>query len=97
MDEADCGLVRSSTRSGEDQSCQGGYPGVFDLVGNAAELLDACSIQNPDVFGDIHVISFPGCVLAGGADETGVTEAWLPKLITDSNTGFRCCADTLEP
>jgi hypothetical protein len=74
-------------------SCEGGYPGVFDLVGNAAEFINACDFDDPQLFMNGQLMEAAGCIVAGGADDSGITAGWLFFPITDSNTGFRCCAD----
>jgi hypothetical protein len=76
--------------------CEGGYAGVFDLIGNAAEFIDACDFDKdgpPPSSSEIFI----GCLVAGGASpSTGAADGWIGYPLTDSNTGFRCCADTLK-
>jgi formylglycine-generating enzyme required for sulfatase activity len=74
--------------------CAGADPGVFDLIGNAAEFLDACDVD-PDsaaVPNDVY----PGCVVAGGFDAHGQVDGWIYFSNPDSSVGFRCCADVAK-
>ncbi|HEX4446633.1 MAG TPA: SUMF1/EgtB/PvdO family nonheme iron enzyme [Polyangiaceae bacterium] len=67
--------------------CEGGYPGIFDLQGNAAELLDACNLTAGDDHG-----GGPTCAAAPGRwtvdGDVGVLFTY-----TTASVGFRCCAD----
>ncbi len=75
-------------------TCQGGFPGIYDMSGNVDEWVDAC---------------YPGdelgtsCVRAGGAYYSdGTPDHVLPdcdevstfaRRCQNNSTGFRCCAD----
>jgi sulfatase modifying factor 1 len=72
--------------------CQGGYPGIFDMSGNANELEDACDgTTGPN----------DNCTFRGGAFDDGPpTNSYLPcsspgtplaRNFTDNTIGFRCC------
>jgi formylglycine-generating enzyme required for sulfatase activity len=77
-------------------SCEGAYPGVFDLVGNVAEWTVNCAMSGDSV----------SCAVLGGSYETGrMATCPNPTLSlkryyesiekTDPAIGFRCCAATL--
>lgn len=73
--------------------CEGAYPGIFDLVGNVHEWVDAC----------YQVSGTPGrrdkCWFSGGSyhdPENSCASAWdVTRDYVDSlcDIGFRCCAD----
>jgi formylglycine-generating enzyme required for sulfatase activity len=67
--------------------CEGGYAGLFDLEGNAAELLDACNLTAGD--GDF---GGPTCAAAAGR---WTVDGDVGVLFTypTASVGFRCCAD----
>lgn len=78
---------------GVRQGCEGGYPGIFDMLGNVEEWEDACDISgNPE--GD-------NCQVRGGAFFNTPDEAKCvadPDRRPDRNWaapdwGFRCCTD----
>jgi formylglycine-generating enzyme required for sulfatase activity len=75
-------------------TCEGGYPGLFDMSGNVEEWIDAC---------DKDGAKDDNCAIAGNA-------SWLQNMKPDEVTctgsifgnprgtryrllGFRCCAD----
>jgi hypothetical protein len=63
--------------------CQGGVPGVYDLVGNAIEWEDACDAKSPN-------IESQQCASRGGSDCDSIdTHGRKEKL---ANLGFRCCS-----
>jgi formylglycine-generating enzyme required for sulfatase activity len=66
--------------------CEGGYPGIFDLEGNAAELLDACNLTAGDSHG-----GGPTCAAAGGRWVDGDLGVRFTQTV--DYVGFRCCAD----
>jgi len=76
-------------------TCEGFYPGIFDLEGNMAEWIDSCS---PD--GDSGTGSNDTCHLAGGSYiDTGFNDfcdegpVAYPRNCTAAPFGFRCCSD----
>jgi hypothetical protein len=75
---------------GKFNQCEGHYSGVFDLVGNAAEWVDAC-IDDPS--GD-HALDT--CTLLGGSylQETYRCDTHFnePRNHSDESMGFRCCS-----
>jgi hypothetical protein len=89
-------LVDMWTLSGElhavgRASCEGGFPGLFDLEGNALEYIDAIHAEQ----GVAQYAIAVGDVAADAASEgLSVAQAiWMPHPLI----GFRCCADTLPP
>jgi formylglycine-generating enzyme required for sulfatase activity len=67
--------------------CQGGYLGIFDLVGNAEEWTNDCASNDPSA----------SCIVQGGSaiDNTAdcTTAKPYPRTIKRPLVGFRCCAD----
>jgi sulfatase modifying factor 1 len=73
--------------AGSKQTCEGGFPGVFDMSGNVEEWVDECAN------------GFSDC-LARGADystpnasecATAATAA-QPRMLKEPWRGFRCCS-----
>jgi formylglycine-generating enzyme required for sulfatase activity len=70
-------------------TCQGGYPGIFDMVGNLWELQSTCT-------GDAGATD--PCNIAGGSfteqtDPMGCGAIIsYPRSTSGSNVGFRCCS-----
>ncbi|MDI1443683.1 SUMF1/EgtB/PvdO family nonheme iron enzyme [Polyangium sp. 6x1] len=76
-------------------TCEGGFPGIFDMSGNVWEWVDSCDeavggtpMENP-------------CRRQGGG-YTSIADLDCPSISsvytrsqTTPNTGFRCCADPL--
>jgi len=75
---------------GKFSMCEGHYSGIFDLVGNAAEWIDAC-----DAFGGADH-SLDNCRLGGGSylDEQYTCQTYLnnPRSMGAAVFGFRCCS-----
>ena len=72
-------------QAGSVVSCEGGYPGLFDLSGNVFEWQDSCS-GTPDY-----------CLFGGGAFGSGASQLECGAGISASRDtryptmGFRCC------
>lgn len=69
-----------------DGKCEGGYPGIFDMVGNVAEWIDACMAA-----------PYTNCALVGrvaGSDEIAscTSVAVPPGDVAWPDVGVRCCA-----
>ena len=82
-----CATAQSITSPvGAHPVCEGGFAGLFDMSGNAAEWVDACNVQQ--------------CAARGGAFDA-LSYGWascMQSEIHDRQTasprvGFRCCAD----
>jgi formylglycine-generating enzyme required for sulfatase activity len=73
--------------------CEGGFAGVFDLVGNVEEWLDSCSDStgaSDSCMDGTGSFGFPG-----PSGESMVTCGFSDRDMrgtTDPNVGFRCCA-----
>jgi formylglycine-generating enzyme required for sulfatase activity len=80
-------------------SCEGGFPGLFDMSGNVQEWVDVCFDGGPEPVSD------QGCFRAGGSYDRGATdpteidcgdangEASAPRKEQNETVGFRCCSD----
>jgi formylglycine-generating enzyme required for sulfatase activity len=76
----------------ETKTCQGGYDGIYDMLGNAGEWEDSCTSGGADAASD-------QCAVLGGAFDRfdgefiSCTERdFLPRSMTTGTTGFRCCS-----
>lgn len=69
-------------------TCEGGYPGVFDMNGNVYEWLNSCLVG-----------ATGNCVIAGGSFKSGsfgancTQKATKARNVAADDTGIRCCAD----
>lgn len=71
---------------GSYQKCQGYYPDLFDMLGNAQEWTDACNAQ---------VGKLDGCERIGGSYKgTGVCSdsSLAQRNLQAPELGFRCCS-----
>jgi formylglycine-generating enzyme required for sulfatase activity len=75
---------------GTRDACKGPYPGLFDMLGNVGEWIDACT--NDGVTPDRD-----GCMALGVEDVIGAASCWdgdeLSRYWTAPNLGFRCCGN----
>jgi len=73
-----------------DLNCVGGYPGIYDMIGNVQEWEDACDETDA---GPNNI----QCLVQGGdyQDTTWDCAGAYPVSRNDPQTwvGFRCCAD----
>ncbi len=79
---------------GSFTGCVGGYPGIYDMNGNAYEWEDACAVS---------VGASDACVIRGGAFDfsgtgyggcnTYFNDYTVERSNTYDDTGFRCCDD----
>jgi formylglycine-generating enzyme required for sulfatase activity len=71
--------------------CVGGFPGIFDMSGNAEEWEDSCTAYTPD--------AADSCRMRGGAPDDPASAASCTfsnmhaRNFTENVKGFRCCAD----
>jgi hypothetical protein len=89
-------MIFSPVPAGSTTTCQGGYPGIFDMVGNVWEWEDACdgSTGKADLcrwrgssyYGDDGVPGMPGVFRQCDVDTSN------PRDTVDSTIGFRCCS-----
>jgi len=89
--EAKTGSLRGV---GTFPGCVGGYPGIYDMNGNAYEWEDACAVA---------VGASDSCVIRGGAFDfsgtgyggcnTYFNDYTVERSDTYDDTGFRCCDD----
>jgi formylglycine-generating enzyme required for sulfatase activity len=75
---------------GSINTCEGGYPGIFDMSGNIWEWEGSCSGSAPN----------DACLMRGGSYfENSETDLGCPSNVnptrdtTALTIGFRCCAD----
>jgi formylglycine-generating enzyme required for sulfatase activity len=78
---------------GSIPTCEGGFPGLFDMVGNVSEWEDSCEYDDAGIL--------DGCVLRGGKyDSNGLEGQYISCTAMDVLTGtsgweflgFRCCS-----
>jgi formylglycine-generating enzyme required for sulfatase activity len=73
---------------GSEPKCQGYYPGLFDMLGNAQEWVDAC---------DAKAGPLDGCERIGGSylstsDTVCSTSGQAQRNAYGPQVGFRCCS-----
>jgi formylglycine-generating enzyme required for sulfatase activity len=88
------GAANSLRAVGSLTGCQGGYPGIFDMNGNAWEWEDAC---------DVNAGASDACLIRGGSFLfSGASYGGCPTYFNDyvikrsdtyNDTGFRCCSN----
>lgn len=99
FDQTACNLpTTAGTLSdvGSFKNCVGGYPGIFDMAGNAAEWVDACEDggnagsmhDNCAELGDSY-LNPHGDTNPGGCP----VKNYYPRGSTEPDVGFRCCAN----
>jgi sulfatase modifying factor 1 len=94
-DAFDVGACQAATQQSADvgskATCEGGYPGLFDMTGNVEEWEDACVGTGADT----------ACARRGGEYGDDTFDALACKRKNSAKTpsfqsthlGFRCCAD----
>jgi formylglycine-generating enzyme required for sulfatase activity len=73
------------TEAGSYKSCMGGFDGLFDMVGNVAELVDDCT----DDGGTCSVLG--GAWYSSYLTTCATREEQAPGTKTACGVGFRCC------
>lgn len=83
-DASACGAVHAV---GSQAGCQGGYPGLFDMLGNVEEWESSCTPSGGDAGDD-------PCFTRGtqGEVDAGVTCKARGRLFRHNHGGIRCCA-----
>lgn len=70
---------------GSYKTCVGGFPGIFDMVGNAGEWVDSCETTDAG----------RRCLVLGGSATTSSAACWTWGLASErmagADFGFRCC------
>ena len=94
LDDAACNKTTATVPVGSKATCEGGFPGLFDLSGNVREWEDSCDGMTDR--SDIcrarggSIFSYGGAYLSCGFGDTG------GRAARDDNkwfAGFRCCHD----
>lgn len=68
--------------------CQGGYSGLFDMVGNVAEWVDSCKTQD----GGTDSCVIRASSFAGDLTSDCASTAERPRNTATPSRGFRCCS-----
>ncbi|MEO8878646.1 MAG: SUMF1/EgtB/PvdO family nonheme iron enzyme [Polyangiaceae bacterium] len=95
-DGGSCQLKKTGTVAVASQGCNGGYPGLSDMVGNVEEWIDSCdtSGRTPDGGG----AAFDQCHDEGGEFDENFTGPGCRandndnRRLTWAGVGFRCCS-----
>ncbi len=75
---------------GSLSACTGGYPSLFDMVGNVYEWEDSCSAASgPTDSCNVRAGSY---IDPPGASQTCARNATVARKFADVDFGFRCCA-----
>ena len=83
INRPDGGVVQEA---GSFPACIGGFPGTYDMVGNATEWIDACDTGSCVILGGSWAFPNTGSVACGQFTAAG------PSYIAP-DLGFRCCKD----
>ncbi len=76
---------------GDSAGCEGGFDGIFDIVGNAAEWRDNCETTN--LGRDDNCLRTGGDFLTESQNSLDCTDGpWSFRKATGPATGFRCCS-----
>ncbi len=73
---------------GTEPKCQGYYPGLFDMLGNAQEWVDACDAKAGPLDGCERI----GGSYEGAADTVCSTSGMAKRSAYGPQVGFRCCS-----
>jgi formylglycine-generating enzyme len=89
FDATKCNTNGSATiPAGSLATCQGGFPGVFDLSGNVEEWVDACQVDSCLARGGEF-----GAVAADVACTTAIATMLEFRTAAENFRGFRCCSN----
>jgi formylglycine-generating enzyme required for sulfatase activity len=94
--DANCNIAQVDPDAGEPtlfetggfDRCEGGYSGVFDMIGNVAEWTDSSRYQE-DAGGELALAT--GESSWGDWSDDCSTETWWASSAEVENIGFRCC------
>lgn len=75
---------------GGAEGCEGGYPGLWDMVGNVSEWVDSCDGDYCHFYGGAFLENDP----PGDFASCKRMCAGNQKSFRSSTIGFRCCADS---
>ncbi|MBI5486172.1 MAG: SUMF1/EgtB/PvdO family nonheme iron enzyme [Deltaproteobacteria bacterium] len=70
------------------ERCEGGYPGLFDMIGNLAEWTDSSRYQE-DAGGELALAV--GSPYYGHWSDGCSSETWWMSVADVTHIGFRCC------
>ena len=93
--------VGDTVAVGSLASCEGGYPGLFDMTGNVSEFIDSC-FSSPDPGCGTTGPECDVCLLVGGGFLSGadgganIACGYANQVYRQSHyvdNGLRCCAD----
>jgi formylglycine-generating enzyme len=76
----------------EPPSCEGGFPGIFGMSGNAREWDAGCSGDEPTSACPVRGGAFRSNPASEGGDLGCFSDFGLERDQADDATGFRCCA-----
>lgn len=77
----------------EPATCEGGFPGLFGMSGNAREWDAGCSGDDPGSACPVRGGGFRSNPASEGGDLGCFSDFGLERDQADDVTGFRCCAD----
>jgi formylglycine-generating enzyme required for sulfatase activity len=79
--------TEDSIRAASPGTCEGGYLGILDMVGNVEEWIDGCWSEDPDA----------NCIAAGGSALNHQADCTTAHAYARTGkrplAGIRCCAD----
>jgi sulfatase modifying factor 1 len=75
---------------GQAKGCEGGYPGLFDMVGNVGEWVDSCDGTKGELD---SCLSFGGSSFDAGDPPQCMKRYGFAREATASIIGIRCCRD----
>ncbi|MFW5741224.1 MAG: formylglycine-generating enzyme family protein [Myxococcota bacterium] len=75
---------------GSLDTCEGGYPGLFDMAGNLSEWTDECQQDQP---GYATMCARRGAGYGGSTTWFGCRGSVESRQVERANAGIRCCVD----
>lgn len=83
------GAQATPVASGSMATCEGGYPGIFDMVGNAQEWDDSCEGSGATANCAARGGDFMDPLGSINCSDTFLSQRQMPN----ARVGFRCCRD----